>query len=169
MNPQSLHALVIDRHAGELSPEAVELLDLHLSQHPALRAEADRILQALHATSEAVLQHPELGRVVPHEKTASAAPRRISTLPWLAWAAAAALLVAVAGTGGFIAGRTQQTDAGPALAVKEASSTPVIAMAQAAPRKQSPWAQYRMTFDPAGQGVQVVRVDSANLRDKDLR
>jgi hypothetical protein len=169
MNPQSLHALVIDRHAGELSPEAVELLDLHLAQHPSARAEADRIIQALHATSEAVLQHPELGRVVPQERVAPAATRRVSTLPWLAWAAAAALLAAVTGAGGFIAGRAQHSDAGQSPVVKDVPSSPVIAVAQTAPRKQSPWAQYRMTFDPSGQGVQVVRVDSANQGDKVLR
>jgi hypothetical protein len=58
MNPQSLHALVIDRHFGELSPEAAELLDHHFAQDPAARDEAERILQSVTITGEAMPRHP---------------------------------------------------------------------------------------------------------------
>jgi hypothetical protein len=164
MSPQSLHALIVDRHAGELSPEAVELLDLHLTQNPDARVEVERVMQALNATRDAVLWHPEMARVIPPDRPVVSAPRRPTVVPWLAWAAAAVVLAALTGAGGFIAGRSQS----PPVVVNQ-TSAPMVAVAQAAPRKQSPWAQYRMTFDPAGDGMQVVRVDSANLENKALR
>ena len=40
MKPESLNALIIDRHFGELSPEAEELLEQHLATHVEARAEA---------------------------------------------------------------------------------------------------------------------------------
>lgn len=157
MKPSSLHALVIDRHFGELSPEAIELLDLHLAQDEAARAEAERIVQSLGVTQEAVLRHPELGRVVPEVKTAPPAVRRVTLMPWLARAAAVGLLAGLAGAGGFVAGRSQS-----AAQFHNATTAPSLAMTQAKPRRQSPWAQYRMTFDPAGDGVQVIRVDTSH-------
>jgi hypothetical protein len=36
------------------------------------------------------------------------------------------------------------------------------------PRTESPWARYRMSFDPAGEGLQVVRVDVDNIETKSL-
>ncbi|MBE7493726.1 MAG: hypothetical protein HS117_02155 [Verrucomicrobiaceae bacterium] len=151
MKPSSLHALVIDRHLGELAPEAAELLELHLAKDADARTEADRILAALSATHDAVLLHPELAHVLPASagKPAAPMPRRSSFVPWLARAAAIALL---AGTVGFYAGRTESRTASGNVE----SSTP-------SPRKESPWARYRMSFDPAGEGMQVVRVDTEKL------
>ncbi len=158
MKPESLHALIIDRHFGELPPESVELLEHHLANHPGARAEAERILQSLAVTRDAVLWHPELARVA--ATMPAAAPRaasRSSFMPWLARAAAVLLLAALAGAGGFVAGRS---DSQPVAASGAAETT------RATPRKESPWARYRMTFDPAGAGMQVVRVDTANLELK---
>lgn len=158
MKPESLHALIIDRHFGELSPEVAELLELHLASHAGARAEAERILQSLSVTRDVVLRHPELARVPLMEKRAEPVRRRSSVMPWLARAAAVLLLAALTGVGGFLAGRSEsQTVTGGAAETK------------AAPRKESPWARYRMTFDPAGDGMQVVRVDTANLEDKSIR
>lgn len=158
MKPESLHALIIDRHFGELSPEVTELLELHLASHADARAEAERILQSLNVTRDVVLRHPELARVTAVEKRVAPMPRRAWVMPWLARAAAVLLLAALTGVGGFLAGRSEsQTVTGSSAETK------------AAPRKESPWARYRMTFDPAGDGMQVVRVDTANLEDKSIR
>ena len=161
MNPSSLHALIIDRHFGELSPEAAELLDLHLAQNTAARAESDRILTTLGVTRDAMLQHPELARVPPQLKTVSpalaSAPAGARTLfsPWLARAAAIVLLGSLIATGGFMAGRSSVPSISAPSTVAVAAS-PALSPAQ---RKASPWARYRMTFDASGSGMQVVRVD----------
>lgn len=151
MKPESLHALIIDRHLGELSPEAVELLEHHLAANADARTEAERILESLNVTREAVLRHPELARVPVTAPVARPGSRRPSLVTWMA-RAAALLLAALAGAGGFLAGRLNP--AGPKTAVNEMPG---------APPKESPWARYRMTFDPAGEGMQVVRVDTDNL------
>jgi hypothetical protein len=143
MKPESLHALLIDRHFGELSPEAAELLEHHLATHASARAEAERLLATLTATQAAVLLDPELVRV---PATAPARrPLQPRWNPWLARAAAVLLLAGLAGAGGYLAGR----------------GNPPAPLAAATPRTASPWAKYRMSFDPAGAGIQVVRVDTA--------
>jgi len=155
MKTSSLHALVIDRHCGELTPEAAELLELHLASDAKARAEAERILAALAVTHDAVLRHPELARVMPAqmEKAVTCAPRRSFVMPWLARAAVMALLVA-AGAVGFYAGRSGSSTA----------SNMVAAPAPSSSGKAGPWARYRMSFDPAGEGMQVVRVDTQKLK-----
>lgn len=150
MKTESLHALIIDRNLGELSPEAVELLEHHLAANPPARAEAERILASLETTREAVLRHPELARVPVVAATAPKARWQPSRTLWLARAAALTLL---AGAGGFLAGRSSS----PTAAVAKAEKSPE-------PRHESPWAKYRMSFDPAGEGMQVVRVDTKNLQ-----
>lgn len=159
MKPSSLHALIIDRQFGELTPEAEELLELHLAQNADARAEAERILASLSVTHDAVLRHPELARVMPAsmEKAVVPAPRRTSIMPWLARAAAIVLLAAVTGITGFVAGRSESRMA----SGNGDSPTP-------SPRKESPWARYRMSFDPAGEGMQVVRVDTSDLKTKSI-
>jgi anti-sigma factor RsiW len=156
MKPSSLHALVIDRHFGELTPEATELLELHLAQNADARAEAERILASLSVTHDAVLRHPELARVMPARVGKSAAPalRRTFVMPWLARAAAIALL---AGAAGFFAGRS-----------KSRMASGDIESPTQTPRQENPWAKYRMSFDPAGEGMQVVRVDTEKLETKSL-
>jgi anti-sigma factor RsiW len=157
MNPTFLHALIIDRHFGELSPEATELLELHLAQNAEARAEAERVLQSLAVAREAVLQYPELSRVAPAERTETPARRRLAGMPWLARAAAIVLLAALAAAGGFVAGRS-----GPKIAGSETAS-PEVNPPQTTPPKAGPWARYRMQFDPTGSGMQVVRVDTTEL------
>ncbi|MDP1589768.1 MAG: hypothetical protein Q8M07_18590 [Prosthecobacter sp.] len=181
MKPSSLHALVIDRHFGELTPEATELLELHLAQNADARVEAERILASLSVTHDAVLGHPELvlasvgrvwrqpARLLGYESGVPPQPakddracatvvlppgipasqritKKPSFIPWLARAAAIALL---AGAAGFFAGRSESRMA--SGDVESPTQTP---------RKESPWAKYRMSFDPAGEGMQVVRVDT---------
>lgn len=156
MKPESLHALIIDRHFGELSPEAVELLEHHLAANSHARAEAERICESLQVTHDAVLQHPELARVAVTSPVAPKTTRQPAFFPWLARAAAILLLAALTGAGGFFAGRSN-------------SPTTTASGGNASePRRESPWAQYRMSFDPAGEGVQVVRVDTKNLETKSL-
>lgn len=159
MKSSSLQALVIDRHFGELTPEAAELLDLHLAHNTEARAEAERILASLSATHDAVLRHPELAHVTPApvEKAAVPVPRRFFVTPWLARAAAVALLALVAGIGGFLAGRSESRMTSGTL---EPPVNP--------PHKASPWARYRMSFDPAGEGIQVVRVDTQDLKTNSI-
>jgi hypothetical protein len=160
MKTSSLHALVIDRHAGELTPEAAELLDLHLAQNAEARAEAERILASLAVMHDAVLRHPELARVMPApvEKSVVSSPRRSFVMPWLARAAVMALFAAITGIAGFVAGRSES-------GIASDEGKPSVS----APRKASPWARYRMSFDPSGEGMQVVRVDTDKLEPNSLR
>lgn len=161
MKPESLHALVLDHHLGELSPEAAELLEHHLAANAPARAEAERLLQSLHATREAVLRHPELARVPVTPQAAARAvarPSRPSLMQGLARAAAVLLLAALAGVLGHM--MTER------LTAPATTGTPPSAPE---PRRESPWAQYRMAFDPAGEGVRVVRVDAGKLEPKSLR
>lgn len=153
MKPESLHALIIDRHFGELSPEAAELLEHHLADDAAARDEAERILQSLNVTRDAVLRHPELGCVPVQPLVVPRVATRSAVMPWLARAAALAVL---AGVGGFFAGRSNVEGT-----AASAEKTPE-------PRRESPWAKYRMSFDPAGEGVQVVRVDTESLEPRSM-
>lgn len=164
MNSTSLHALIVDQHFGELSPEAVELLENHLAENPEARAEADRIRQTLATTERAVLQHPELIRAEPMNSpvTRHLAPRLHFNLPWLAKAAAIALLGVATTTAGYFIGKNQvATSAPPALAVADPEQRP--------PRKDSPWARYRVTPERSGTGTRIVRVETAKLDSSTLR
>jgi hypothetical protein len=162
MNPQSFHALIIDRQLGELSPEAGELLDLHLAQNPAAQSEAERILQSLAATGDAMLQHPELSQVPPVSKSHAMVSWRRSIAPWMMRAAALVLLSATAATLGFVTGRARPPSEGGSkvLAIVSQPSPPTP--------NAGPWARYRVTYDPAGNGMQVVRVDVPNSEKKPL-
>jgi hypothetical protein len=162
MNPQSFHALIIDRQLGELSPEAGELLDIHLAQNPSARLEAERILQSLAAAGDAMLQHPELSRVAPVTKSNAILSWRRSIAPWMLRAAALVLLTATAATLGFVTGRSGASLGHP--------TTVLAAVSQPAPStpKLGPWARYRVTYDHAGSGMQVVRVDVPSSEKKSL-
>lgn len=162
MNPQSLHALVIDRHFGELAPEAADLLDHHLAQDAGARAEAERILQSLAVTGDAMLRHPELARVAPAVRAKVVRPWFPAVSTWMLRAAALVLLATVAGAVGFLTGRSTAPE-GTAPVLLAAASRP------AESAKAGPWARYRMSFDPSGSGVQVVRVDVPTPESKTLR
>ncbi|RBP45242.1 hypothetical protein DES53_103240 [Roseimicrobium gellanilyticum] len=155
MNAQSLHALIIDRHFGELSPEATELLAVHLAQNPEAQAEANRILGALAITEQTVLEHPELVQMGGGEKkNAPASP--IVKKGWftpavLAKAAAIVVLLGASGATGFFAGRTQPLS----------PPTPTVASVNVVPqtpRSDSPWASYRLAPDPDSGELRAVRV-----------
>jgi anti-sigma factor RsiW len=162
MNPQSFHALVIDRQLGELSPEAGELLELHLAQNPAARSEAERILQSLAVTGDAMLHHPELSRVPPVSKPSAISSWRRSIAPWMMRAAALVLLTLTAALFGFMAGRARPSSEG------GVGTFAVVSQPSPATTKPGPWARYRVTYDPAGSGMQVVRVDVSNSEKKPL-
>ncbi|MDI1314900.1 hypothetical protein [Prosthecobacter sp.] len=155
MKPESLHAMVIDHHSGELSPEVVDLLEAYLSTNPAAREEAARIAEVLRLTGEAVARHPECVRVFSH---AEIKPVRELRRKWAQplWLKAAAVIAfsALTAAGGFYIGSAR-----PEASVI-ANAAPVT------PRKDSPWARYRMALDPLSSGMQVVRVDIA---EKEVR
>ncbi len=157
MNPTSLQALIIDRHFGELSPEAAELLALHLTQNAEARAEAERVLQSLATTHRAVLQHPELVVGVPLEKTTSLPPKVLPRTPWLARAAALIVFAMIAATAGFMAGRSSPP---PAVASQRSPTSPATNSSY----RTSPWARYRLAFNPKDNGMQVVRVDTVTTQ-----
>ena len=144
---------------GELPPEAADLLEAYLASHPAAREEAAHIVEALRLTSETVVRHPECVRVLTHDEIKPAREaRRRWTLPMWMKAAAVIAFSALTAAGGFFAGSARSGDA--ATSSVMASAVPVT------PRKDSPWARYRMTLDPLVGGMQVVRVDFA---DKEAR
>lgn len=158
MKPESLHALVIDHHSGELPPEVTDLLAAYLAATPAARDEAGQISAALSLTRETVARHPELA----HVSSRAAQVSRDLPRQWLmpVWMKAAAVLAfsALTTAGGFFAGRARPVDD---------ERSPVLASVAAnAPRKPSPWARYRLTPDPLGKGIQVVRVDGIKQEDR---
>lgn len=159
MKPSSLQALIIDRHSGELSPEAAELLDFHLSQYPEARAQAERALQAIHFTREAVIRHPELVRgEADASASVAATPNSVvrGGLYSLAFLARVAAVAIVAAAVGFLAGRSAAPIPSPDFPTARQGGGTV---AEASTPHRSPWAQYRMSFDSSGEGVKVRRID----------
>jgi len=160
MNTSSLHALIIDQHMGELSPEVAELLEAHLAQDAEAQAEAERIRQTLAVTQQAMLLHPELARFGANDDmtTQRSATRGLRT-PWLAKAAAITLLAGLAGAGGFFVGRKPATVSVTAIT----TAPPALPLA---PRKDSPWARYRIAHESSGGGLRVERVDLSTSSDR---
>jgi anti-sigma factor RsiW len=150
MKPESLHALVIDHHSGELSPEMVDLLEAYLTSNTAAREDAARIVEVLRLTSETVARHPECVRVFSHAEIKPAREvRRKWAQPLSLKAAAVIAFSTLTAAGGFYVGSARSR------------ATVVASAAPVASRKDSPWARYRMALDPLGGGMQVVRVDIA--------
>lgn len=58
MNNEVLERLLIDRTAGELSPDVEELLEAHLQQNPAARKEAAEIRETLRLARLALVGQP---------------------------------------------------------------------------------------------------------------
>jgi hypothetical protein len=155
MKTESLHALVIDHHAGELQPEVAELLESYLVANPAAWAESTRLLSVIEVTRQTVNRHPELGRtfapVDPTESPRVKSKAKADVMPgWLKMAAMLAF-AALTALGGYWAGSDRE-EGGP-QAVELARATPGTS------RKDSPWARYRMETDQVGR-IQVVRVDA---------
>jgi hypothetical protein len=165
MNSTSLHVLVVDHHSGELSPEVAELLETYLGENAGARAEALRIREALSIAEETVLRHPELGRVM-ESKVEDVGGRAISkrhiASSWVAKAASVAFLAVLTGGAGFFAGqRMNHSQSLPASAIDDSTLR--------TPRKESPWARYRIAHERDRSGQHVVRVDAANLDYPSLR
>jgi len=148
MNPEHLHALVIDRHFDELTPEVTALLDAYLATHPNAQHEADDIIASLALAGRTLELHPELARVT--EPDAFMRPPTILGTARSKWAglAIAASIALVAAMSGFYAGSQKRE---PTAAV----NVPPSEIA----KQSGPWARYRMVADPRGLGMQVVRVD----------
>ncbi len=143
MNPQSLQALIIDDHCGELSPEASELLHHILATDPIAHAEAERIKASINITSQTINAHPNL---IP-QPSPPQRPLIVRVPSWLIKAAAIIVIALLAGTSGYMAGRSQT-----------AGSVQLVADSHLSPRKDRPWARYRLTPDPTNGGLRVVRI-----------
>lgn len=132
MTPETLDALVVDRELGELSPEAVDLLDAYLRLCPDARGPAEAMAGTVRATRDAVRLFPDLAPV----------PRLspgvcVFRSPWLARAAAAALML---GAGVGIGRYAGHPGAG--------TSSPQTAAAPSAPETRGgPWARYHVAYD----------------------
>ena len=157
MKAESLQALLLDRELGELSPEAAELLDAWLAEHPQSAAAAPSLRQAVAATRAAVRRFPELARPEPSPRAARfKLPQfRLPSAPWFRWTtlAAAASLVLLLGAVtwlGFRAGQdsTRQT-------AKQAPPAPALHASVAKP--SGPWARYALASGP--QGLSIIRRD----------
>ncbi len=152
MKPESLHAMVIDQLSGELSPEVAELLEAYLALQPAARKEAEHITETMMLMSATVAGHPECVRVWEQDEIKPARmPRRKMMLPMWMKAAAVIVFSTFTAAAGFYAGANRFST----------SSSAIADMAPVEPRRDSPWAHYRMALDPHGRGMQVVRVDLA--------
>jgi len=161
MNSTSLHALVVDHCSGELSPEVAELLETYLGENAGARAEALQIREALSITEETVLRHPELGRVM-ESKVEDASRKHGIASSWVAKAASVAFLAVLMGGAGFFAEqRMSHSQSLPAPAIDDSTLR--------TPRKESPWARYRIAHERDRNGQHVVRVDTANLDNPSLR
>ncbi|TLD71884.1 hypothetical protein FEM03_03930 [Phragmitibacter flavus] len=153
IDSKTLQALVIDRHFGEISAEAAELLEIYLTHNPEAMKETERVLSSLGVMGQAVMP------VLPSEEMKvidlKANPARKG---WATgWLARAAGLMLLAGAGGFLAGRSM-----PEVA---SSAPPEMMVAEATEVKEAnpgtgPWARYRLEVNARDGGMQVVRVGS---------
>lgn len=158
MKLESLQALIIDQHAGELLPEVEELLEAHLATKPALQVEVERIRLALEITSQTVIRHPELVRFAEREPAVEPLRKRPTYIPQFLKVAAVLMFASVTATTGFYLGRNRS--------VQIASDSTTEKREVPTPRKDSPWARYKMAIDPKVGGIQVVRVDLAGREER---
>lgn len=155
MKIESLHALVIDHHLGELAPEAAEMLEHFLELHPESRTEAERIRESLAITAKTVQHHPELAFITASPASVTK-PRSVTLWQCSARAAAMAALALITGLSGFIAGRTSSSSS-------VTTNHSAIAPEQLpAARTPSPWARYRLVANSTKGGMTVVRIDPTN-------
>lgn len=155
MKTESLHALVIDHHLGELSPEAAEMLEHFLALHPESRAEADRLRETLAVTATAIQRHPELA-LVPISSVSVNKPRATIWRAQAARAASVAALALITSIAGFMMGRSSPR-------VPDAASTTESSKAEPSTTSpSSPWARYRLVANSTKGGMTVVRIDPNN-------
>lgn len=155
MKPESLHALFIDRELRELSPEAVELLEAWLTEHPESTAAAASIRRTLETTSAAVRRFPELSQpelTDPEDKIVVFPVSRFRLVPL---ALAASILILLGGTT-WLGFRFGQESAQRAMA--ENHREPAPAPPANAIKSAGPWARYALASNPRG-GLTVVRRD----------
>lgn len=152
MKSESLHALIIDHHFGELAPDVAELLEDYLHDHPEAEAERHKILAALDAAGRATYRFPHLVQFNPASVSATPAVRwRFATHTWLK-AAAVVAFASISGSVGYFAGRSELTSS--------IRTAPALASGVMMKSSSSPWARYRMTPSPSGAGFRVTRIDT---------
>ncbi|MEK7677881.1 MAG: hypothetical protein AAB676_18790 [Verrucomicrobiota bacterium] len=142
--------MFIDRELGELPPEAVELLEAWLAEHPESTAAVPSIRRTLETTSAAVRRFPVLAR--PESNVIALPAPRFRLIP-LALAASILTLLASTAWLGFRAG---QESAQKAMA--ENHREPATAPPANAVKNGGPWARYALASDRRG-GLTVVRRD----------
>ncbi len=150
MKPESLNALLIDRELGELPPEAIELLDTWLAEHPELAGDIRPIRRTLETTRAAIRCFPELARP---EANVIRLPAFRSRLVPLALAASVFLLLGGTVWLGFRAGRESAQKTAVRNHGEPFSAQPVNRVTA-----HGPWARYALASDPRG-GLTVVRRD----------
>lgn len=149
MKLESLRTILIDREAGELAPEMIELLDSWLADHPHGQEEAQKMRETFAISEKTVRAYPALAR--PESNIIAVEARRWRLGP-LALAASIAVLL---GMSVWIA--TKQKMPGTRTAAWEES----LSTEKNEKKIASPWAKYDLVSSPRG-GLTVVRSDSSN-------
>ncbi len=155
MKTESLNALLMDRELGELQPEALELLEAWLAEHPGDAASVPSIRRTLSTATAAVHRYPELAK--------PEIPVRISRtygfeLPrWrlVPLAVAASVLILVAGTSwlAYLAGQSSAQNNVAVQRPKLSNQT------QLASKQPDPWTHYALAPDRHG-GLTIIRRDT---------
>lgn len=151
MKAESLNALLIDRELGELTPEAVELLESWLAEHPDEIQGADKLHETVRIARETLGHFPELGWPAPRVLSFG---RSSPPLVPLALAASVVILIGTSSWLGFKAGRESREAQLPIQRESPAISKESL-------RESSPWAQYALASNPEG-GLTIVRNDKHN-------
>lgn len=163
MNRETIHALVIDRELGELSPESARLLDAYLEEHPEWDHENALTRRTLRLARETVLIYPERG-------PAAMATGDASRWPVVRWPslAAAAALVMVAGLGALLGFTWARHSPGKSAALADVAGSPrapqgsgTVLDPTAPPETVAlPWARYEVR--PTDRGYTVFPLASSN-------
>lgn len=155
MKPESLNALLLDRELGELTPEAAELLDAWLAEHPESAAVVPSIRRTLDTTSTAVRRFPKLAQPEADRPTPNVIAFLVSHFRGvpLAWAASIMILLGASAWLGFRA--SQESPRTSTVAIHR---QPVTALPASAAKQDGPWARYALASDPRG-GLTIVRRD----------
>ena len=145
MKPETLDALLIDRELGELPADVVELLDTYLELAPTDRQEAEAVSRTISITRETVRRFPELARGTEQPSP----PNIISLAQWFTpWMARAAVVAAVAVTGGWLGYRagTNSVSVQSARLDRKPVAETVVSRPTTADTREL-WARYNVAFD----------------------
>lgn len=150
MKNEQLESLLIDQAFGELPEEVSALLDAYLAQHPEQAGEVNVILDAVSVSEKAVIDHPELVATsasrdeneLDQTPAVTVEGARIFSLLFSPRFGAAMVAVLLAGVGGFLAGKAEDSEQSdePESLVEEAASFRES-------ESESPWARYRLGED----------------------